>query len=282
MRLAAAVLLCAACVVDPEPTGVSTLPIIEGTAAPDDHAVVALVDPGGTPFCTGTLVSPHVVVTAGHCVVFGAPRYAFLGDDVDEGGVFIDVRDAIPYDGFDGSALENDLGVVILDEAIGEDDAAPVPILTRAPTIGEVARFVGYGYTEVGQAGDYGRKYQKETPITSVDPTLFGYGVVTCNGDSGGPAFLLDEGIEVLAGVTSFGDIGCAMFGFDTRIDPYADWILSQIDTFDPPGSDDPDGCGCRVAPGSFAGGGPLLLALLSALVIRRRARKDAAARPIC
>ena len=38
---------------------------------------------------------------------------------------------------------------------------------------------------------------------------------------------------EILAGVTSWGDGPCASFGYDTRVDIYADWVQSFIDTYE-------------------------------------------------
>ena len=43
----------------------------------------------------------------------------------------------------------------------------------------------------------------------------------TCYGDSGGPAFWTDPdtGIEILVGITSWGDIPCVASGFNYRVD---------------------------------------------------------------
>jgi len=50
----------------------------------------------------------------------------------------------------------------------------------------------------------------------------------TCNGDSGGPAFSIIDGEEVVVGVTSSGTVPCGNDGFDTRVDVFAAW-LEQI-----------------------------------------------------
>jgi hypothetical protein len=58
---------------------------------------------------------------------------------------------------------------------------------------------------------------------------LIGYGDAThntCEGDSGGPAFLMRNGKEVIAGVTSFGDQNCQVGGADTRVDAYWDSFI--------------------------------------------------------
>ena len=56
----------------------------------------------------------------------------------------------------------------------------------------------------------------------------------TCGGDSGGPAFWVEEdGTEILVAVTSWGDGGCAATGFDYRVDipDILEWIKLQIET---------------------------------------------------
>jgi MYXO-CTERM domain-containing protein len=44
----------------------------------------------------------------------------------------------------------------------------------------------------------------------------------------------MEDGREVLAGVTSTGDTLCAEFGTDTRVDRFADWVLDVVHAEDP------------------------------------------------
>ena len=48
-----------------------------------------------------------------------------------------------------------------------------------------------------------------------------------CQGDSGGPAFYTVNGEEYLAGITSYGDAICAVYGISTATQDYYDWIVS-------------------------------------------------------
>src|SRR3954451_15847164 len=55
-------------------------PVIGGSAAPAGKwpdAVAVLY--GGQQECTGTLIAPNVVITAGHCVLGGAPDSVLIG-----------------------------------------------------------------------------------------------------------------------------------------------------------------------------------------------------------
>ena len=49
-----------------------------------------------------------------------------------------------------------------------------------------------------------------------------------CQGDSGGPAFFTKGGIEYVAGVTSYGDRICEVYGISTAVQDYYDWIISK------------------------------------------------------
>lgn len=240
-------------------------PIIGGTFDTDDPAVVAITETGGRVLCSGTLVSRHVVLTAGHCAESAQPVWAFFGSDQTLGGTFVAIARFEQHPNFDFDTLTNDIGIIVLEQP-APPAVTPVPFSYAPPMAGQEARFVGFGFTEIGPGGEYGRKYQTVAAITSVDVDTFSYGVATCNGDSGGPAFIVTDGIEVVAGVTSSGDTRCETNGVDTRVDVFASWLDDQIDPIDPATCradgrcvndcssfdiDCPfveDGCGCRVS----------------------------------
>src|SRR6478736_577546 len=47
--------------------------------------------------CTGTLIAPQVVVTAGHCAARGCSTRIFIGDSMDKPGTIIRVQEAITH-----------------------------------------------------------------------------------------------------------------------------------------------------------------------------------------
>jgi hypothetical protein len=72
-----------------------------------------------------------------------------------------------------------------------------------------------------------------------IDASQFFYatpGTNTCRGDSGGPAFFVKNGVEHLAGVTSFGDPLCLRDGVQARTDgpTIAAFIQPLIDAIEP------------------------------------------------
>jgi V8-like Glu-specific endopeptidase len=228
-----------------------TQPIVGGTADyGGDEAVVALVASGRV-FCTGTLVSPRVVVTAAHCVdpdanVPFASITVEFGSSIGNPWAQITVMDGLVHPQWSRTAgYPNDIALLLLGSPA---PIPPVPMNTQAfdsSLNGTSVRLVGFGSTSAALNG-LGTKRQATTHLTSYDATTFHYDSSpgqTCLGDSGGPAFISIGGTEQYVGITSNGDTTCSSYGIDTRIDAYVtSFVQPYITANDSAGTCNADG----------------------------------------
>jgi hypothetical protein len=196
---------------------------------------------GATCICTGTLIGPNVVITAGHCDEGGCVDKIFIGNNVNQAGRTVKVKKSIRNPGFNPNTLTDDLTVLILDESV--NDVTPRPIAQGAEVDNAFSlQLTGFGLTE---SGGLGRKFIVEVTIATpncrsdvsggfgchVNKEIVagGNGHDSCNGDSGGPAYVkTDSGLK-LAGATSRASANatanCGDGGIYVRLDRYLDWI---------------------------------------------------------
>jgi Trypsin/Bacterial Ig domain len=206
--------------------------------------------------CTGTLVGPRVVLTAGHCVVGTDVSHVLIGSkdwfDASQGEL-IEVEEAIEYP---SSWNTFDIAVLLLAEPSSYE---PRPIgleciLDAYLDDGAPVQIVGFGGTQ-SDGRDYSNTELNEVATEVLDKNCSedringilagcneaarpagelaagGEGEDACFGDSGGPLYLKTEVGDYVVGVTSRAFLGASYFepctdgGIWVRPDAVIEWI---------------------------------------------------------
>ena len=205
---------------------------------------VALLDRRGQPYCTGTLIAPRAVLTAGHCVGGDASGETVVldSDDID-GGERIGVARTIAYPNWQRTY---DVAVYLL-ESDAETPARTIATGCALDALqdGAPVTIVGYGVTEDDDWNELKNAVDAEVVdhdcrdaggYDCIAPggelVAGGDGVDSCYGDSGGPLYLRAPGGDYLVGVTSRGATArgdCGDGGIYVRPDAVIEWIEEQI-----------------------------------------------------
>lgn len=216
---------------------------------PDVVAVLFPDASGDEALCSGTLVAPTVVLTAGHCysdldpplpdnVLIGTSTLARPQD-----GETIAIKKAYVYPDPDTT---EDIAVFVLAHASSRKPRQIVDGWARLDLVnGAQVSLVGFGAINADGDQFVDELQEATSTITDVDCTRSvgcnaeaqpdgelgagGMGVDTCPGDSGGPLYLMTGYGPVLAGVTSRSYDNpitpCSGGGIYVRPDKVLDWI---------------------------------------------------------
>lgn len=240
--------------------------VTDGEPDGNGHPYVGLMvaqTADGTPLwrCSGTLLSPKIFLTAGHCTEAPAAHIEIWFDADVESGI---PANGYPFDGDVGGTPYThpnynpnafylfDLGVVVLDKPMKMKKYGALPqqdVLNQLATsrgLQDVTfTAVGYGLQESFPDAASWKEHNVRVRMVAhphliqIDGGLVGdFSLLlsnnhatggTCFGDSGGPNFIDDS--NVLGGVTSFGLNGnCAGTGGVYRVDKADD--LNWLATF--------------------------------------------------
>jgi V8-like Glu-specific endopeptidase len=219
--------------------------IIGGRADDADGPVVWMIGDldGRIGYCSGVVVSPHVVLTAGHCAAPNAKFQIFLGADYNdeaskaapENYVTVVSHKASPD--YDSYRHLHDVGVLVTATPIARTPAA----INREPIVkadvGGPLRISGYGRT-VADDEAIGRRHEAMTTLDGFDARSIGMkGTPSfCLYDSGGPTFMDRGAGEVVVGIHSIVESqACDELAWDARVDIDAEFIDGIIAKADPP-----------------------------------------------
>jgi endonuclease G len=220
-------------------------PVIGGTAVPAGKWPDAVAVLGASGSCTGTLIAPDVVLTAGHCadanpttVIANTTNYNGTG------GVRATVKSITAYPNWETTF---DVAVIVLNTPI--TSVAPRKIGAACTFQGfqnnMMVHLVGFGLTDTAGMGNNTQLREASAPI--IDATCAngagcapgaspagefiagGGGTDSCFGDSGGPVYLDTPRGTVVVGAVSRGldnsATPCGGGGIYVRTDKVLAWI---------------------------------------------------------
>lgn len=179
--------------------------VVGGAEAPPGGAVMVLSSKGGV--CTGVVLAPDTVLTAGHCAADGEHRVHFRDTTGEPVLVAIAARAVHPgYDAGAAKARRRSIDLALLRTATPLPARfAPVTLSAALPRAGDSLTLSGYGAAKPGDPRSTGTYRSVALPV--IEPYgpsrilvwLQGGAGGACQGDSGGPIAAADGGVLALS-----------------------------------------------------------------------------------
>jgi V8-like Glu-specific endopeptidase len=212
--------------IDDDGAGAATSEIVNGKTA-SHYAEAALINTN-TFLCSGSVIAPRVVLTAGHCV-HGATEWQVTTP-------FANGQKAVASTAWTEYVMHGeqvnpdtiDVGILILDTPI---QLRSYPTLASAP-VAEGTKAVNVGRIRNGQPSDTSLYYGHQVTLADGGRSGFKFDYVSSevieSGDSGGPVYVTKSGVREIVAVNSGAGGGTEILARIDLVKQKIDEIIAQ------------------------------------------------------